>query len=104
MFSADVIREARRRAGLTLRELASRARTSHATISAYESGRKVPRVDTLERIVRAAGFVVDRELVRRADALHEREDKARELRDVLDLADALPSQHEWIMPYPRFPR
>lgn len=97
------IREALERSGLSLRELARRAGTSHATISTYLSGRKVPRSDTLERIVRAAGFALDRELVPRADAYHEREDKGRELRDVLDLADALPSRHEPTMPYPRFP-
>jgi transcriptional regulator with XRE-family HTH domain len=55
MEAATVLRRARRRSRLTLRELAGRAGTSHATLSAYEAGRKVPTVATLDRIVRAAG-------------------------------------------------
>lgn len=103
MSASAVIREVLERSGLSLRELARRAGTSHATISAYLTGRKTPRSDTLERLVRAGGFALDRELVPRADALHEREHKALELRDVLDLADALPSHHARTMRYPRFP-
>jgi transcriptional regulator with XRE-family HTH domain len=47
---------ARIRAGLTQAALARRARTSQTAISAYESGAKVPSLDTLERILAAAGF------------------------------------------------
>ncbi len=49
---------ARRRASLTQQELAKRAATSQAAISAYESGRRSPSVDTLSRILAAAGFEV----------------------------------------------
>lgn len=49
---------ARRRASLTQQELARRAATSQAAISAYESGRRSPSVDTLSRILSAAGFEV----------------------------------------------
>lgn len=49
---------ARRDAGLTQAELANRAKTSQAAISAYESGRRSPSVDTLCRILGAAGFEV----------------------------------------------
>ncbi len=55
MDAARVLAAARRRAGLTQRELAELAGTSGPTLSAYESGRVTPRVDTLVRIVRAAG-------------------------------------------------
>jgi len=37
-------------------QLATRARTSQAAISAYESGRRSPSVDTLARVLAAAGF------------------------------------------------
>jgi transcriptional regulator with XRE-family HTH domain len=47
---------ARHKAGLTQQELAGRATTSQAAISAYESGRRSPSVDTLARILAAAGF------------------------------------------------
>ncbi len=49
---------ARRQAGLTQQALANRAGTSQAAMSAYESGRRSPSVDTLCRILGAAGFEV----------------------------------------------
>lgn len=52
---ATALREAREDAHLTVAELAIRASTSRAAITEYESGRKVPRVDTAERLLRAAG-------------------------------------------------
>ena len=55
-FSRHLIRMARRRAGLSQEELARRAATSQAAISAYESGRRSPSVATLTRILTAAGF------------------------------------------------
>ena len=51
-----IIEQARRRAGLTQLELSERAATSRPTLSAYESGRKSPTLDTAERILRVAGF------------------------------------------------
>ncbi len=56
------LRRVRLRSGLSLRALAARADTSHSTLSAYEAGRKVPTVETLDRIVRAAGFELGVEL------------------------------------------
>ena len=55
-YSRHLIHMARRQAGLTQQELAGRAATSQAAISAYESGRRSPSVDTLARILAAAGF------------------------------------------------
>ena len=55
-FSRHLIRIARRRAGFSQEELARRAATSQAAISAYESGRRSPSVATLSRILSAAGF------------------------------------------------
>lgn len=54
-WAGNLIKLARHDAGLSQRELARRARTSQATLSAYEAGRKSPSLDTLARIVRAAG-------------------------------------------------
>jgi transcriptional regulator with XRE-family HTH domain len=48
-----VLREARRAAGLSQRELARRAGTSSATLSRYESGAISPTVSTLDRLLRA---------------------------------------------------
>ena len=55
-YSRHLIHMARRQAGLTQQELAGRAATSQAAISAYESGRRSPSVDTLARILAATGF------------------------------------------------
>ena len=91
MNSSDLIRRARRKAGLSQRQLAARAETSHATLAAYETGAKVPRVDTLDRILQAAGYVPEVELRARADATPaDREAKGRELLAALELAAAFP--------------
>lgn len=63
-YSRHLIRMARREARLTQSELAARARTSQAALSAYESGRRSPSVDTLSRILGAAGFEVRMRLAR----------------------------------------
>ncbi|HEX2195623.1 MAG TPA: helix-turn-helix transcriptional regulator [Actinomycetota bacterium] len=55
-WAGDLIRIARHEAGLSQRNLAKRAGTSQATLSAYESGKKSPTLDTLQRVVRAAGL------------------------------------------------
>lgn len=57
-YSRHLIRMARRQAGLTQKSLAERAGTSQAAMSAYESGRRSPSVDTLCRVLGAAGFEV----------------------------------------------
>lgn len=54
-FSRNLIKLARLEAGMTQRDLAEVAGTSQAAISAYESGRRSPTVDTLCRIVSATG-------------------------------------------------
>ena len=82
------IARARQLAGLTARELATLAGTSHSTLIAYEQGHKVPRSDTRDRILRAAGWVVDAPAVRRIRHDARGTPRGVELVDVLDLADA----------------
>ena len=50
-----MLRYARRTARLTQRQLAERAGVPQATVGRIESGMVTPRVDTLERLLRAAG-------------------------------------------------
>lgn len=69
MTSAQLIREARRAAGLSQTDLAARAGTSQPTLSLYESGARQPHADTFRRIIRAAG--ADLELVLRNDPVVE---------------------------------
>ncbi len=101
MDAARLIADARRMAGLTLRALAERAGTSHPTLVAYEQGRKVPNVATLDRILRAAGYAADVTLSRRVDD-GDRTARGRELIDVLELAAMFPATHEPAITYPRF--
>jgi len=56
MASRNVLEQARETAGLSQAALASMARTSRPTLSAYERGRKSPTLDTAARIVGKAGF------------------------------------------------
>lgn len=100
-YLSHTLRAARARAALSLRELARRAGTSHATLSAYEKGQKVPAVTTFLRILEACGFAVEVELwprVRERDGL----DRGEELRQVLELADRFPVRPSGSLRYPRF--
>jgi transcriptional regulator with XRE-family HTH domain len=54
-WAGNLIGLARKESGLTQRDLARRAGTSQAAIAAYEAGKRSPTLDTLARIVRAAG-------------------------------------------------
>jgi transcriptional regulator with XRE-family HTH domain len=54
----DLVRSARRSAGLTQRALAARAGTSAAAINRYEREKAVPDLATLERVLTACGFVL----------------------------------------------
>lgn len=97
MNAAQLLRSARRRAGLSTRELARRAGTSHATVSAYETGRKSPSIDTLDRLLRAAGFVLEGDLVPAPAA-----DRGDELAAALDLAASFPARHTKTLRFPKF--
>ena len=48
-------RKARERAGLTLRDLATKSGQPLSTITDIEGGYRMPRIDTLERIALALG-------------------------------------------------
>ena len=55
MRAATALRDARRIANLTQRELAQRAGVPQATVGRIEAGLITPRVDTLENLMKAAG-------------------------------------------------
>jgi transcriptional regulator with XRE-family HTH domain len=98
---ANTLRRARAEAGLSLRELARRAGTSHPTLSAYEQGRKMPSVETFVRILRACGYAVDFELsprIRQSEGL----ERGAELEAALELAAEFPARHAAKLTYPRF--
>jgi len=101
MDAATTLRRARHRAGLSLRALAARADTSHSTLSAYETGRKVPTVETFARIVRAAGYDLELELLPAIGGI-DRAARGRELVDVLELAELFPARASATLEVPRF--
>ena len=96
-----MLRSARSRAGWSLRALAGRAGTSHSTLAAYEAARVDPTVDTLDRVVAAAGFAVVAELVPLVDPDGER---GAELEAVLRLAAQFPTRHAPTLEAPVFGR
>ncbi len=93
--AADLIRESRRRRGLTQRALAEQAGTAQSAVAAYEGGAKQPSVATVDRLVRAAGLAVTWRLVPTSaplvatalgiEAALEREDAAEALRHVAEV-------------------
>lgn len=60
MDAGTLLRDARARAGLSQRELASRAHTSQPAINRYERGVVQPRADTLDRLLVACGTGIGR--------------------------------------------
>jgi transcriptional regulator with XRE-family HTH domain len=101
----QTLKRARRGAALSQSELARRAGTSQATISAYESGAKEPSLSTLERLLAATGHRLE---VReggtsRLPSRAEIERRGRVLAEVLGLAEALPSHRRGRLAYPTLP-
>jgi transcriptional regulator with XRE-family HTH domain len=59
MTPSELLRSARRRAGLSQRELAERTGTSQSVVARIELGEASPTWETLSRLVGAAGFELD---------------------------------------------
>jgi len=55
-MASRMLRHARRRAGVTQRELAARTGIPQETIARIEAGRVDPRVTTLDRLLEGCGF------------------------------------------------
>jgi transcriptional regulator with XRE-family HTH domain len=67
-YGGDLIREARRRAGLTQAELADQAGTAQPAIARWESGRTAVSLDDVLRLVRLCGLDLELALVPRDDS------------------------------------
>lgn len=103
MDVGELILRCRLESRLTLRALASRAGTSHSTLSAYESGRKVPSLPTLQRILDAAGYTLDVD-VRRKPMQFDPDERAREIAELLELGALFPATHAPTLQAPIFRR
>lgn len=67
MTSAQIIREARLKAGLTQAELAERLRRDRAQVARWETGGQEPSFENLRAVVEACGFVLKLEIAERED-------------------------------------
>lgn len=105
MRSERTCRSPESRSGLSQAELARRAGTSQATISAYERGRKVPSIATLSRVLAACGpgIEVGRTPTVRRPTADELARAAEALEQVVELAALLPTRHDRELRYPRLP-
>lgn len=56
MVGGELVREGRRRAGLTQHELADRAGTTQSAIARLESGRTRPALEDVQRLLRLCGW------------------------------------------------
>jgi len=99
MTAGELLREARRRAGLTQRELAARAGTSQAAVAAIESDRKAPTVPTMQRLLAAAGAT----LVLAEDPTQTLRRRGKRFEQALGLAEALPFRRDGGLRFPRIP-
>ncbi len=95
--AADLLQRARRSAGLSQAALALRAGVPQSVLSAYERGRREPRVDALTRVLDAAVF---RLRLQRGVDVHQ---VGRVLPQLLELAEALPRRSKGALAYPRLP-
>lgn len=95
--SAEILRDVRRRAGLSQPELARRSGVASTLISTYENGRRVPSGDALVRLIEACGGSVDvTTTVERARPA------AAALEQVVAIAMALPRRDAGPLTYPSF--
>jgi transcriptional regulator with XRE-family HTH domain len=100
MDAAVLLQEARRRSGLSRRQLAQRGGTSASTLSAYESGASVPSVVTLERLLRAAGFEAEATL--RSIPTTDQSEVAEKIEALFSFVDRLPRRQRGPLRYPAF--
>lgn len=103
---AQRLRGLRERAGLTQAELASRAGLTTSVLSAYENGRREPRVDVFFRLVELAGFEVSYDARPEADpawfVVPDAEEKASVLERVCAIAMVMPHRQRGALEFPPF--
>jgi len=101
MEAQSLIREARRRSTKSRRRLARDAGTSAATLAAYEAGRSIPSVETLKRILKAAGFTAEVSL--RPVLGGDQASRRAKIEALFAFTDELPRQARDTLSFPRFP-
>ena len=56
MIGGELVREARKRSGMTQQQLADKAGTTQSAIARLESGRTSPSLEDVQRLMRLAGW------------------------------------------------
>jgi len=84
VITGDVLASLRRRAGRTQSDVAEATGIPASVLSAYERGRRQPSLTNASRIIDALGYSV------KFDFVLDPAVQARRLREVLELAEALP--------------
>lgn len=106
MSRAVVLKRLREEAGLTQEQVARRAGIPASVLSAYENGKREPRVDVFFRTVDALGVQVRYEVLARDDGLildvPDAAEKAVVLARVCELAMAMPRRDRGPLRYPAF--
>ena len=100
-WACVLLRSAWQDSGLSLRQLARQAHTSHATLNAYIKGSKDPSTSTLERIIAACGYTMDIDLrprIRFSNGVP----RGEELADALTLAEQFTARHKTKLAAPVF--
>jgi len=95
MAASTLLRSSRLTSGISQGDLAARAKTSQPEISTIESGKRVPTVDTLERLLRQTGHRIiavpgaGTDAAETAERIASASSKEDELRAFLDYSDSL---------------
>lgn len=90
VIAPSLLREARRRSGLSQRELARRAGVTQPVVAAYETAKRQPTFPVLLHLLGAAGCELELALRPSVDRSADDDDRAEQLAAVLDLVDHLP--------------
>ena len=84
VITGDTLASLRRRTGRTQAEVAEAVGIPASVLSAYERGRRQPSLAIASRVLDGLGYSV------KFDLVIDPAEQARRLRDVLELAEALP--------------
>ena len=91
--AAGLVRMARIKRGMSQRGLAAEAGVPQSTVSAVESGHRQPSVVMLERLLRAAGFLLETRLI---NIVRPSELLERHYRKVVDVIAGYPVTRAWV--------
>ncbi len=91
--AARLVREARARHGMSQRDLAAAAGVPQSTVATVESGQRQPSVQMLERLLRAAGFQLETNLV---NTIRPSELLRKHQREVTNVIARYPVARAWV--------